>query len=82
MLTLDRIMGIAREHAHHCCNSGDVSGENHNIQVLSVAIQEALSENDDNEKSKLRDAAGRPALRTDGQSGDIIGRGKTRPTPQ
>lgn len=47
MLKLQRIMEIARMHAHHCCAGGDVGGEKHNIQVLSVAIQEALSENDE-----------------------------------
>lgn len=47
MLKLDRIMWIAREHATSCCGPGEVGAENHNIQVLSVAIQEALAENDD-----------------------------------
>lgn len=47
MLKLDRIMQIATEHAPHCCGQGDVGAERHNIMVLSVAIQEALSENDE-----------------------------------
>jgi hypothetical protein len=50
MLTLDRIMWIAREHARSCCGPGELNSEDHNIQVLSVAIQEALSENDDGNK--------------------------------
>lgn len=47
MLNLERIMWIAREHAQNCVGAGECGAENHNIQVLSVAIQEALSENDD-----------------------------------
>lgn len=50
MLTLDRIMAIATEHAMHCSHPGSTAGEHHNIQVLCVAIQEALSENDENRK--------------------------------
>jgi hypothetical protein len=61
MLKLQRIMEIAEDHARHCCSSGSPNGEHHNIQVLSVAIQEALSENDEN--TKRRDATPK-SLRT------------------
>lgn len=83
MLTLDRIMAIASEHAHHCCGPGDVGGEHHNIQVLSVAIQEALSENDDNEKTQARIANGQSIpLPPNAKSIRLAGGGKARPTPQ
>jgi hypothetical protein len=62
MLTLDRIMEIATAHAQHCTSPGAVGGEHHNIQVLSVAIQEALSENDDEKKPFRRPKALRQAL--------------------
>jgi hypothetical protein len=62
MLKLQRIMEIAEDHARHCCSPGSPNGEHHNIQVLSVAIQEALSENDENKKPLLRGRALRKKL--------------------
>lgn len=82
MLNLDRIMSIAREHARHCCGQGETNGEHHNIQVLSVAIQEALSENDDvygaTKTKALRTRNPGAALPTDGKSGQTSGGRKAR----
>lgn len=84
MLSLKRIMEIATEHSCHCCASGDVSGDKHNVQVLSVAIQEALSENDDiygtNKTKALRSSNGSGALSTDAEPSGTSGGGKTRPS--
>lgn len=54
MLKLDRIMEIAAEHAPSACSPGEVGASKHNVMMLSVAIQEALSENDELWKKNVR----------------------------
>lgn len=82
MLNLDRIMTIAAEHARHCCGVGETGATNHNIQVLSVAIQEALSENDDvygaTKTKALRTRNPGAALPADAKSGQASGGRKAR----
>lgn len=80
MLKLERIMEIAAEHARHCCGPGETAGEHHNIQVLSVAIQEALSENDEKAQALLRARNGRATLSTNGKP-SRADRGRQTRTP-
>lgn len=84
MLSLKRIMEIASEHSRHCCASGDICGDKHNVQVLSVAIQEALSENDDvyapTKTKALRSRNGSRALSANAKPSSTSGGGKTRAT--
>lgn len=75
-------MEIATEHSHHCCGPGEVGADHHNIQVLSCAIQEALSENDEkdekNKPDRLRSIT-EPYDTSDAESDRIVGRSKSPP---
>lgn len=80
MLKLDRIMEIAEDTARRVRDAGSLGAEIHNIQAISVAIQEALSENDDNAKETVRSNNGSSTPPTDGKPRGISRGRKTRET--